>query len=142
MVQVCEITNRSGPMKGALFLPIRRRNPRRNTFYHSRSMRFIHVANISGKSRLSRYYDSHVSPHERYTQALEVTKIALERLQRPKPSLLSSIFEFNGMKIVYRQFASLIFLAGLDEDENEFSALEFLQLFVEILQFYFGNVVC
>ena len=42
--------------------------------------------------------------------------------------------------IVYKKYASLFFLMGIDNDENELASLEFIHLFVEILDRYFGSV--
>ena len=43
-------------------------------------------------------------------------------------------------QVVYRRYASLFFLVGVDEQENELAVLEFIHCFVEILDRYFGNV--
>lgn len=42
--------------------------------------------------------------------------------------------------MVYRRYASLFFLVGVDEEENELAVLEFIHAFVESLDQYFGNV--
>lgn len=38
------------------------------------------------------------------------------------------------------RYASLYFIAGIDEDENELLALEVIHRYVEALDRYFGNV--
>jgi len=43
-------------------------------------------------------------------------------------------------KIVYRRYASLYFVAGIDNEENELMVLEMLHRYVEVLDRYFGNV--
>jgi len=41
---------------------------------------------------------------------------------------------------VYRRYASLFFIAGIDQDDNELITLEIIHRYVEILDKYFGNV--
>jgi hypothetical protein len=43
-------------------------------------------------------------------------------------------------KVVYRRYASLFFVAGIDADDNELITLEIIHRFVEVLDKYFGNV--
>lgn len=45
------------------------------------------------------------------------------------------------MRVVYKRYASLFIIAGIDLEENELMALEWIQRFVEILDQYFGNVL-
>lgn len=42
--------------------------------------------------------------------------------------------------MVYRRYAGLYFTLCVDESENELSMLEFIHLFVEVLDQYFGSV--
>jgi AP-1 complex subunit sigma 1/2 len=43
-------------------------------------------------------------------------------------------------KIVYKRYASLFFIAGIDGEENELATLEVIHRFVEALDRHFGNV--
>ena len=43
-------------------------------------------------------------------------------------------------KVVYRRYASLFFIAGIDLDDNELMALELIQRYVEVLDKWFMNV--
>ncbi|CAO3676863.1 unnamed protein product [Umbelopsis vinacea] len=43
-------------------------------------------------------------------------------------------------KIVYRRYASLFFVAGINSNDNELITLEVVHRYVEILDRYFGNV--
>ncbi|MBA0835684.1 hypothetical protein Goarm_007950, partial [Gossypium armourianum] len=52
-----------------------------------------------------------------------------------------SFVEHRNYKIVYRRYASLFFLVGVDNDENELAILEFIHLLVETMDRHFGNVV-
>lgn len=42
--------------------------------------------------------------------------------------------------MVFRRYASLFFLVGVDEEENELAILEFIHALVETLDQNFGNV--
>jgi Clathrin adaptor complex small chain len=42
--------------------------------------------------------------------------------------------------VVYKRYASLYFVAGIDVDDNELITLEIIHHFVEVLDRYFGNV--
>ena len=44
------------------------------------------------------------------------------------------------MKIVYKRYASLYFVAGVEPTDNELLSLEIIHQFVEVLDRYFGNV--
>lgn len=43
-------------------------------------------------------------------------------------------------KIVYRRYASLFFIAGIDNDENELLTLEIIHRYVEQMDKAYGNV--
>lgn len=43
-------------------------------------------------------------------------------------------------KVIYRRYASLFFVAGITQDDNELITLEVIHRYVEILDRYFGNV--
>ncbi|PPQ67409.1 hypothetical protein CVT25_005988 [Psilocybe cyanescens] len=47
---------------------------------------------------------------------------------------------FSGSKIVYRRYASLYFICGIDDLDNELATLEIIHRYVEILDRHFGNV--
>jgi AP-4 complex subunit sigma-1 len=51
-----------------------------------------------------------------------------------------SFFEYKTHKIVYRRYASLYFIVGVDEHENEIGILELIHLIVETFDKYFNNV--
>ncbi|KAL0803055.1 hypothetical protein Bca101_058231 [Brassica carinata] len=51
-----------------------------------------------------------------------------------------SFVEHRNYKIVYRRYASLFFMVGVDDDENELAILEFIHLLVETMDKHFGNV--
>ena len=62
-------------------------------------------------------------------------KIALARDARS-----CNFVEYGQWKIVFRRYAGLVFATLVDSTENELAILEFIQLYVEALDGYFGNV--
>lgn len=53
---------------------------------------------------------------------------------------MSNFLEFRDSKLVYRRYASLFFVAGIHQDDNELATLEIIHRYVEVLDRYFGNV--
>merc|ERR1712157_5633 len=51
-----------------------------------------------------------------------------------------SFIEYRQYKVVYRRYASLYFIIGCEQDENELAYLEFIHTLVETLDKYFENV--
>jgi len=45
-----------------------------------------------------------------------------------------------GDKVAYRRYASLFFVAGISNSDNELITLEIIHRYVEVLDRYFGNV--
>ncbi len=43
-------------------------------------------------------------------------------------------------KVVYRRYASLFFVCGISQSDNELITLEIIHRYVEVLDRYFGNV--
>ena len=48
--------------------------------------------------------------------------------------------QYQNFKIIYRRYAGLFFVFGVDVDENELLLMETIHLFVELLDQYFSNV--
>lgn len=44
------------------------------------------------------------------------------------------------MQVIYKRYASLYFVMGIDAPDNELIVLEVIHEFVEVLDRYFGNV--
>lgn len=55
-------------------------------------------------------------------------------------SKMCNFIEWKDGKLVYKRYASLCFVAFVDNDDNELLHLETIHHFVEILDRYFGNV--
>ncbi|VEU21230.1 DEKNAAC102164 [Brettanomyces naardenensis] len=62
---------------------------------------------------------------------------AIIPLRKPK---MCNVIEYKDSKLVYRRYASLFFIACIDNDENELMTLEVIQRYVEIMDKVYGNV--
>jgi hypothetical protein len=51
----------------------------------------------------------------------------------PMPSMRAIDCINNTMQVIYRRYASLFFIVGVDEEENEIGILEFIHALVETL---------
>ena len=126
--------------------------------------RFILLLSRQGKVRLSKWYVT-APPRERARLTRDLCAAVLGRPLRggtcnvlegcdassspllgPLPSgpgggaYPGSDGACSPAKVVYRRYASLYFVAGIDGGDNELIALETIHLLVEALDLYFGNV--
>jgi AP-1 complex subunit sigma 1/2 len=53
---------------------------------------------------------------------------------------MCNFIDWKDMKLVYRRYASLYFVVGVDQEDNELVTMEVIHQFVEGLDTYFGNV--
>ncbi|KAL0747516.1 hypothetical protein Bca101_029518 [Brassica carinata] len=114
-------------------------------------IRFILMVNKQGQTRLAQYYEWLTLEQRRALEGEIVRKCLarndqqVNRPLRPYPPLslpvsICSFVEHRNYKIVYRRYASLFFMVGVDDDENELAILEFIHLLVETMDKHFGNV--
>jgi AP-4 complex subunit sigma-1 len=93
------------------------------------------MVNKQGQTRLSEYYDW-LDLEERKALESEVIRKCLSRNE-----LQCSFMEYRNYRVIYRRYASLFFIVGVDSDEeNELAILEFIHALVETLDKYFENV--
>jgi AP-4 complex subunit sigma-1 len=97
-------------------------------------IKYVLLVNKQGQTRLAKYYEDH-SIDERLAIEGEVVRKCLGRSENQ-----CSFFEYKTYKIVYRRYASLYFIVGVDEYENELAILELIHLIVETFDSYFNNV--
>jgi len=95
---------------------------------------FILLVSRQGKNRLAKWYSTSTTK-EKTRIIREATNLVLSR-----PAKLCNMIEYKKYKLVYRRYASLFFIFGVDESDNELIVLETIHHFVEILDKYFGNV--
>ncbi|KAJ2686618.1 hypothetical protein IWW39_003521 [Coemansia spiralis] len=86
------------------------------------------------KLRLAKWYTT-LTPKEKTKTIKEVSLVVLSR--KPKQC---NFIEHRDTKVVYRKYASLYFIAGIDLDDNELLTLEIIHRYVEVLDRSFGNV--
>jgi len=65
----------------------------------------------------------------------DVTQLVLARRTR-----MCNFLEYKDTKVVYRRYASLFFVCGISQGDNELVTLEIIHRYVEVLDRYFGNV--
>ena len=98
-------------------------------------IKFVLMVNKQGQTRLSTYYDW-LDLEERVALESEVIRQCLSRNE-----LQCSFMEYRNYRVIYRRYASLFFIVGVDSDEeNELAVLEFIHALVETLDKYFENV--
>ncbi|KAJ2901090.1 hypothetical protein GGI21_002739 [Coemansia aciculifera] len=98
------------------------------------SIKYIFLVSRQGKLRLAKWFTT-LSVKEKQKTVKEVSQIVLAR--RPKQC---NFIEHRDTKVVYRKYASLYFIAGIDLDDNELLTLEIIHRYVEVLDRSFGNV--
>ncbi|XP_024393707.1 AP-4 complex subunit sigma [Physcomitrium patens] len=98
------------------------------------TIRFVLLVNKQGQTRLAQYYE-YLTIEERRALEGEIVRKCLAR-----PDNQCSFVEHRNYKVIYRRYASLFFLVGVDGEENELAILEFIHCVVETMDRYFGNV--
>ncbi|KAL6517071.1 hypothetical protein OROHE_018031 [Orobanche hederae] len=124
-------------------------------------IRFVLMVNKQGQTRLAQYYE-YLNLEERRALEGEIVRKCLARNEQQVyaseldekikwrtfdksdfgncDEVLCSFVEHRNYKVVYRRYASLFFLVGVDNEENELAILEFIHLLVETMDRHFGNV--
>lgn len=97
-------------------------------------IQFVLLVNKQGQTRLAQYSSWFTIP-ERTSLEGEVVRKCLQRKESE-----CNFVEHMQYKLVYRRYASLFFIVGVDNDENELAVLEFIHCLVETFDKYFENV--
>jgi uncharacterized membrane protein len=97
-------------------------------------IRFILLQNRQGKTRLSKWYVP-FNPAEKNKIESDIHRAVISRDPR-----FTNFLEYRNYKIIYRRYAGLFFSFCVDINDNELVVLEFIHLFVECLDAYYGNV--
>ncbi|KAL3139629.1 hypothetical protein ABBQ38_003945 [Trebouxia sp. C0009 RCD-2024] len=98
-------------------------------------LKFVLLVNKQGQTRLAKYGDQSMTVEERRVLEGEIVRKCLARAEKQ-----CSFIEHRNYKVIYRRYASLFFLVGIDNGENELAILEFIHCLVETLDRYFSNV--
>merc|ERR1719436_2066706 len=87
-----------------------------------------------GKTRLKKWFVPALE-RDQFRQIKEVGRLILSR-----PPKVCNFLEWRDCKLCYKRYASLFFIACIDNTDNELATLEQIHHFVECLDRYFGNV--
>ena len=94
------------------------------------AIEFMLLISRQGKVRLTKWFAS-INKKEQQRTLRDVTNMILSR-----PSKQCNFLDWKGKKIVYKRYASLYFVACIDDEDNELLTLEKIHLYVEILYRY------
>jgi AP-4 complex subunit sigma-1 len=99
-------------------------------------IKFILMVNKQGQTRLAQYYEF-LTVKQRVSLEGELIRRCLSRNDNH-----CSFLEYRNYKVIYRRYASLYFIMGVDNEaeDNEMAYLEFIHSLVETLDKYFENV--
>ena len=95
---------------------------------------WILLISRQGKVRLAKWFTT-LNPKTKSKIVKDVTQLVLARRTR-----MCNFLEYKDSKVVYRRYASLFFVTGISQGDNELITLEIIHRYVEILDRYFGNV--
>ena len=97
-------------------------------------MHFLLLFSRQGKLRLQKWFNAY--PDKQKKKIIrELVSLVLAR--KPK---MCAFLEWKDLKIVYKRYASLYFLAAIEQDGNQLLTLEVIHRYVEVLDKYFGSV--
>lgn len=100
------------------------------------AIKFLLLVNKQGQTRLAKYYNATIiNNEERRALEAEIVRKCLTRADKQ-----CNIVEHRNYKVIYRRYASLFVLIGIDEEENELGMLEFIHCCIETLDKWFANV--
>ncbi|KAG8899812.1 AP-1 adaptor complex sigma subunit Aps1 [Tulasnella sp. 403] len=95
---------------------------------------YVLLVSRQGKVRLAKWFIT-IPPKVKAKIIKDVTQLVLARRTR-----MCNFLEYKDTKVVYRRYASLFFVCGISQDDNELVTLEIIHRYVEVLDRYFGNV--
>ncbi|KAF9495385.1 hypothetical protein BDN71DRAFT_1589704 [Pleurotus eryngii] len=95
---------------------------------------YLLLISRQGKVRLAKWFVT-FPPKSKAKIVKEVTQLVLARRAK-----MCNVLEYRDTKVIYRRYASLFFVCGVDANDNELITLEIIHRYVEILDRYFGNV--
>jgi AP-1 complex subunit sigma 1/2 len=90
------------------------------------AVHFLILMSKAGKVRLAKWYSTY-SQKERARVIKETTPLVLAR-----PLKLCNFLDWKGLKLIYKRYASLYFVCGVDTGDNELITLEIIHEFVEV----------
>ncbi|KAK7064433.1 Adaptor protein complex sigma subunit [Favolaschia claudopus] len=97
-------------------------------------IKYVLLISRQGKLRLSKWFAT-MTAKSRARIIQDLTQLVLAR--RPR---MCNVIEYKDTRVIYRRYASLFFVVGIDGTDNELLTLEIIHRYVEVLDRYFGNV--
>ncbi|GJD09747.1 AP-3 complex subunit sigma-1 [Galdieria sulphuraria] len=103
-------------------------------------IRFLLIINNHGKARLTKFYSFY--SEEQQQKLVRECYALVTRRGEEMCNFLEASFPFleNDLRIIYRHYATLYFVCGVDAVESELGILDLIQVFVETLDRCFENV--
>ena len=100
----------------------------------------VMVVNNFGRGRLLKFYSQRTAEQQQQVvkDLFNVLSARTDGLSVERPSRASKCA--RGTRVVYRQYATLYFCVAIDASEIELGMLDFIQVFVEVLDRHFKNV--
>lgn len=98
------------------------------------AVQFTLLVSRQGQVRLTKWYQA-CSQKEKAKVTRELTTIILSRRAK-----MCNILEYKDIKIVYRRYASLFFVMGMDAQDNGLLGLEMIHRYVEQMDKLYVNV--
>ncbi|KAJ6519579.1 AP complex, mu/sigma subunit [Mycena sanguinolenta] len=97
-------------------------------------IRYILLISRQGKLRLAKWFTT-MNSKAKSRIIQDLTQQVLAR--RPRTC---NVLEYKDTRVIYRRYASLFFVCGVEAADNELLTLEIIHRYVEVLDRYFGNV--
>ena len=116
-------------------VPNRFNRSNKQTIDRAMTIKFILLVNKQGQTRLAQYFTDSFPRTQRRQLESEIVRKSISRSKQ-----CSAFLRHETYKICYRRYASLFFIVGVDDDENELMVLDFIHCLVETLDWHFGNV--
>ncbi|KAJ7492867.1 AP complex, mu/sigma subunit [Mycena latifolia] len=97
-------------------------------------IKYIFLVSRQGKLRLAKWFNT-IGSKAKARIIQDLTQQVLAR--RPR---MCNVLEYKDTRVIYRRYASLFFVCGIEAADNELMTLEVIHRFVEVLDRVFGNV--
>lgn len=95
---------------------------------------FVLLQNRMGKSRLAKFY----IPVD--DEGQEKIKREVHAIVNCRDSRATNFVSYHDSKLVYRRYAGLFFILGIDQEDNDLVYVELIHLLVEVLDMFFKDV--
>ncbi|KAK9448386.1 AP complex, mu/sigma subunit [Limtongia smithiae] len=98
------------------------------------TIQYIFLLSRQGKVRLAKWFVT-LSLKEKTKIVRDVSTLVLGRRVK-----MCNFLEYKETKVVYRRYASLFFIAGIESTDNELITMDVIHRYVEQMDRYYGSV--